>query len=123
MQIVNPPHCLSTTEFYPGTFEWLIAGPENDLILRIFFEYLELGEFSGPEKFAQWGLSRGFVIFGSREFLTKLKKADMRVKRSFLVFWLLPSVTFDMKARMSSDEMAERFMSPICFWKLPRMNS
>ena len=61
------------------------------------------------------GLSHGFVILGSREFLTKLKKADMSVKRSFLVFWLVPSVTADMKPRMSSDEMTERSMSPKCF--------
>jgi len=45
------------------------------------------------------------------------------VKRSFLVFWLVPSVAVDMKPRMSSDEMTERSMSPKCFWKLPRMNS
>ncbi|MCA1795884.1 MAG: hypothetical protein LC660_18815, partial [Desulfobacteraceae bacterium] len=61
------------------------------------------------------GLSHGFVILESREFLTKLKKADMRVKRSFLVFWLVPSVAVDIKPRMSSDEMTERSMSPKCF--------
>jgi hypothetical protein len=53
------------------------------------------------------------LFMESREFLTKLKKADMRVKRSFLVFWLVPYVAVDMKPRMSSDEMTERSVSPI----------
>ncbi|MCA1793716.1 MAG: hypothetical protein LC660_07565 [Desulfobacteraceae bacterium] len=72
-----------------------------------------------PRKAAKcwdYDISHG-TSFGPIQITTPIggKKIDMRVKRSFLVFWLVPSVAVDMKPRMSSDEITERSMSPKCF--------
>jgi hypothetical protein len=55
--------------------------------------------------------------------LMKLKKADKRENRNFLVFCLVPFETSAIKVKISSDVIDDSSIFPKWSWKLSRMNS
>jgi hypothetical protein len=61
----------------------LVAGPEYDLIHCIFFEYLELGEFSGPEKFSQCWIVTWICDFGIKGIFDKIEKSRYEGEAEF----------------------------------------
>jgi hypothetical protein len=62
-------------------------GSENDFINNILFQYLELGNFPGPEKFSQYGIVARILKIGIKRIFYEIEKSGEKRKTQFLWIW------------------------------------